>query len=297
MYKPNFMVSFSGLMRNSSFIFTLAVVFGLGFPGPAHYLEPLITLVLLMMMVFSMVEIDLSIRGDLKGAMIGFGLNYILLSGLILVLSFTLGDEGLRQGFVVMAAVPPAIAVLPLTRLLDGDSHLSLYSEALCYLASLILMPGIILAFTSRTGVSLSYIMEIALLLILLPAIASRFLIGHRLDTVPPINLGFFLVTYTVVGLNSQSMFGDITSVAQIAIARTFVIGAAVYLCARLAEVEVRKRITYTLFASFKNLGMAAAVSLVLFGPKAGIPAAVCILAETTFYILFAALRRHGSLI
>ncbi len=46
--------------------------------------------------------------------------------------------------FVVMAAVPPAIAVLPLTRLLNGDVRLSLYSEALCYLASLVLMPAII---------------------------------------------------------------------------------------------------------------------------------------------------------
>lgn len=291
-------MSVFGLLRNSSFIFTLAVVFGLGFPGPAHYLEPLITPVLLMMMVFSMAEIDLSARGDIKGAMIGFGLNYILLSGLILVLSFNLQDESLRQGFAVMAAVPPAVAVLPLTKLLDGDSPLSLYAEALCYLASLILMPGIIFVFTSRTGVSLSYILEIVLLLILLPAMASRFLRGHRLDTVPPINLGFFLITYTVVGLNSQALFGADTSlVALIAVARTFVVGAAVYLCARLVGVEEQKRISYTLFASFKNLGMAAAVSLVLFGPRSGIPAAVCILAETAFYVLFAALRRHGSLI
>lgn len=81
-------------------------------------------------------------------------------------------------------------------------------------------------------------------------------------------------------------MFVDVKSVALIAIARTFVIGAA-----------VQKRVSYTLFASFKNLGMAAAFSLMLFGPNAGIPAAVCILAETSFYILFAALHRHGSLI
>lgn len=297
MFRPNLAVSVLGLLRNSSIIFTLAVVFGLGFPGPAHYIEPLLTPALLTMMVFSMVEIDLSIVGDIKGAMIGFGLNYILLSGFILVLSSNLGDEGLRQGFVVMAAVPPAVAVLPLTKLLDGDSPMSLYSEAICYLASLILMPGIIFAFTSRTGVSLSYISEIALLLILLPAIASRFLRGRSLDTVPPINMGFFLVTYAVVGLNSQAIFGDMSSVALIAIARTFIIGGIVYICSRLAGVVVQKRISYTLFASFKNLGMAAAVSLVLFGPRAGIPAAVCILAETAFYILFAALHRHGSLI
>ena len=242
MYQPNFTASVFGQLRNSSFIFTLAVVFGFAVPGPAHYLELLITPVLLMMMVFSMVEIDLSVIGDLKGAIIGFGLNYVLLSGLILLLSSNLGDQGLRQGFVGMAAVPPAVAILPLTKLLGGDSPLSLYSEAFCYLASLILMPGIIFAFTSRTGVSLAYILEIALLLILLPAIASRFLRDRSLDTVPPINLGFFLVTYTVVGLNSQALFGaDISSVALIAIARTFAIGAAVYLCARLAGVEVHK--------------------------------------------------------
>ena len=144
---------------------------------------------------------------------------------------------------------------------------------------------------------SLSYISEISLLLILLPIIVSRFLRGYRIDTVPPINLGFFLVTYTVIGLNTQAIFGEVTAVALITFVRTFVIGAVVYFIASLAGEVVEKKISYTLFASFKNLGMAAAVSLVLFGPKAGIPAAVCILAETSFYIFFAALRHHGILI
>lgn len=35
-----------------------------------------------------------------------------------------------------MAAVPPAVAILPMTRLLQGDSHHSLCSEAISYLAS-----------------------------------------------------------------------------------------------------------------------------------------------------------------
>ena len=158
-------------------------------------------------------------------------------------------------------------------------------------------MPGIIFAFANSTDVSLSYISEIALLLILLPVIVSRFLRSYRLDTVPPINLGFFLVTYTVTGLNTQAISGDVTAVALIAFVRTFVIGAAVYFIASLTGEVMEKRVSYTLFASFKNLGMAAAVSLVLFGPKAGIPAAVCILTETSFYIFFAALRHHGILI
>ena len=135
------------------------------------------------------------------------------------------------------------------------------------------------------------------MLLILLPVIVSRFLRGYSLETVPPINLGFFLVTYTVIGLNTQAIFGEVTALALIAFVRTFVIGAVVYFVASLAGEVVEKRVSYTLLASFKNLGMAATLSLVLFGPKAGIPAAVCILAETSFYIFFAALRHHGILI
>jgi BASS family bile acid:Na+ symporter len=285
------------LLRNSSFIFALAVILGLGYPGPAKSLEPLITPALFLMMLFSMAEIDILALGDLRGALIGLGINYMLLSGLIIGLSFFLKDESMRQGFVVMAAVPPAVAILPLTKLLDGDAHLSLYAETICYLASLMLMPAIIFAFTSMTGVSFIYIIKIVISLILLPIIASRFLGKARIDPVPPINLGFFLVTYTVIGLNSNAIFGDITDVALIAFARTFVIGGAVYLVTKLAGVEAQKRISYTLFASFKNLGMAAAISLIIFGPKAGIPATVCILAETSFYILLAALHDHGSLI
>ena len=111
MYLPS-CLPLSGLIRNSSFIFALAVILGLCYPVPAHILEPLITPALLLMMIFSMVEIDLSIKYELKGATIGLGLNYILLSSLILGLSSFLADESLRQGqgFVVMAAVPPAVA-------------------------------------------------------------------------------------------------------------------------------------------------------------------------------------------
>jgi BASS family bile acid:Na+ symporter len=144
---------------------------------------------------------------------------------------------------------------------------------------------------------SLWFIVEIVLLFILLPIIASRFLRSYHIDTIPPINLGFFLVTYTVIGLNSQALSGDIIVVALMAFVRTFLIGSIVYLCAALAGVEIQKRISYTLLASFKNMGVAAAVSLVLFGSQAGIPAAVCILAETAFYIFFSAMRNHGSLI
>jgi ACR3 family arsenite efflux pump ArsB len=40
------------------------------------------------------------------------------------------------------------------------------------------------------------------------------------------------------------------------------------------------------LFASYKNLGLAAAVAIVLFGARASMSAAICIFAENLFYIV-----------
>ena len=283
------------LLRNSAAVLTLAVVLGFFIPGPAHRYEFLIIPALFMMMAFSMAGIDLRVPRP-KRAVIGFLLNYLLLSGFILALSYILEPEPLRQGFVVMAAVPPAVAIIPLAKLLDGDVGLALYSEALSYLASLLLMPAIIFFFTSKAGVGVWDTVKVVLLLIALPILASRHIDRLKIDPVLPINAGLFVVTYIVVGLNSDAITGELPGVAFIAVARTFFLGAMVYLAAALAGVDYPQRITYTLMGSFKNLGLTATVALLLFGPKAGIPAAFCILTETAFYILLSVLaRRRGG--
>ncbi|MGA9099690.1 MAG: bile acid:sodium symporter [Methanotrichaceae archaeon] len=226
-------------------------------------------------------------------------MNYILLSGLILLLSYTLPEDNLRYGLVVMAAVPPAIAVMPLTRLLEGEVKLSLYGVVLCYAAGIILIPGLIFIFASKSGVDLLYVFEIALLMILLPILISRLgpIKDLKIDPVLPINAGFFLINYTVVGLNSDAIFGYIRPLAVVAFARTFLIGTAVYLLAKFKGVDYPKRISYTLFSSYKNLGLAAAISIALFGHEAGIPIAVCILGETLFYIFLSLARNRAILI
>jgi BASS family bile acid:Na+ symporter len=285
------------ILRDSSLVLLLAIATGLALPAPASFAEPLITPALLLMMSFSLTEIDLRAKGNLREGLWGFFINYILLSGLILALAFTVEKDALRQGLVVMAAVPPAVAVLPLTRLLKGDVRLSLYGEALSYGAALLLMPGLIFLFSGQESVSVGFVAKTSLILILLPIIASRYLKRLDLDPVLPINLGLFVVTYVIIGLNRGAFLGDVGDLAAIALARTFVIGSAIYLIARAFGASPEKRISYTLFASYKNLGLAAAVSVVLFGPEAGIPAAVCIMAENGFFILLALARNRANLI
>ena len=283
------------LIGNSTLVLILSVLFGLMLPGPAEATEALVTPALMIMMAFSLTEVDLGrdIRssGSMKRGVIGILLNYGLLSGLILLLSHGLPDESLRQGFISMAAVPPAVAVLPMTRILKGDMSLSLSGEILSYLASLLLMPLIIYLFSRQTGISPLYLLQISMVLILIPALASGLVRLIPINPVLPINLGFFLVTYTVIGLNQGALWTNGGSVAWISIARTFGLGLAVFILARSAGLNREHSISYTLLGSFKNLGLAAAVSLLLFGPAAGLPAAFCVLAETAFFIFLSFAR------
>jgi BASS family bile acid:Na+ symporter len=283
------------LIQNSTLVLTLSVLFGLVLPGPADATEALVTPALMIMMAFSLTEVDLGrdikSSGSLQSGAIGILLNYGLLSGLILILSQSLPDGSLRNGFVIMAAVPPAVAVLPMTRILKGDMRFSLAGEILSYLASLLLMPLIIYLFSRQTGISPLYLLQISIVLILIPAFASRLVRMLPINPVLPINLGFFLVTYTVIGLNQGALWTDWRSVAWISIARTFAVGLAVLILARSAGLKSSQATSYTLLGSFKNLGLAASVSLLLFGPAAGLPAAFCTLAETAFFIVLSFAR------
>ncbi|UEC40337.1 hypothetical protein [Methanothrix sp.] len=283
------------LIQNSTSVLILSVLLGLVLPGPAGATEALVTPALMVMMAFSLTEVDLGrdikSSASLKRGFLGIIINYGLLSGLILLLSYSLPDESLRHGFVIMAAVPPAVAVLPMTRILKGDMSLSFAGEILSYLASLLLMPLIIYLFVHQTGISPIYLLQISIVLILIPALASRLVRLIPINPVLPINLGFFLVTYTVIGLNQGALWTDGWSVAWISIARTFAVGLAVFILARSAGLKSSQAISLTLLGSFKNLGLAAAVSLLLVGPAAGLPAAFCVLAETAFFILLSFAR------
>ncbi|MDD2638844.1 MAG: bile acid:sodium symporter, partial [Methanothrix sp.] len=178
------------LHKNTAFILTLAATLGFLLPGPAERIEFLVIPALFLMMAFSMAGIDLGIP-PIRGAMAGFLINYLFLSGLILFIApLVLVEEALILGFVVMAATPPAVAVVPLTKLLAGDVRLALYSEALSYLGSLVLMPLIIFLFAGEAGaaVGVGETFEIVLILLLLPSLASRYVNLPKIDPAHPLN-------------------------------------------------------------------------------------------------------------
>lgn len=296
------------ILKNSNIVFLCALFLGLIYPMPSAYLEDWIVFALIVVMIFSLTEVKFTkfSKISIKEIIITFFINYIFLSGLIIALAyFLISDEQLYYGFIVMAAAPPAVAIIPFTKLLNGDLKLSLISNTSIYVLSIGLTPAILLLFAKTSDIDYSLAIITLLELIVLPMIISRFILENKYylkvkkDINLVINIGFFIVIYTVIGLNQNILFTDLDILLMLSIIgflRTFVSGMFLYKLCNILKINPKKNISYTLFGSYKNLGLSATLALLLFSAKASIPSAVCIVMETGFFILLSTyLKKYES--
>lgn len=284
------------ILKNSNIVFLCALFLGLIYPMPSAYLEDWIVFALIVVMIFSLTEVKFINKISIKEITITFFINYIFLSGLIITLAyFLIADEQLYYGFIIMAAAPPAVAIIPFTKLLNGDLKLSLISNASLYVISIGLTPAILFLFAKTSDIDYSLAIINLLELIVLPMIISRFILENKYylkvkkDINLVINIGFFIIIYTVIALNRNILFTDLDILLILAIIgflRTFVSGMFLYKLGNILKINPKKNISYTLFGSYKNLGLSATLALLLFTAKASIPSAVCIVMETGFFIL-----------
>jgi BASS family bile acid:Na+ symporter len=288
-------------------MFLAAFLLGLSLGGYASLLKGYILPALVFIMTLSTTQITLSelahFKNYFRDILTVFAINYIFLSGLILLTNYLLiRDPDLYVGFVVMAAIPPAVAVLPFTYLLKGEMMVSLIGAASLYLLALGVAPFISLQFLDVGEIDPLKLFSVLIQLILIPFIASRLLLKwkffHRVKANMNIfmNLGFFIVIYIVIGINRStflSHFEILLLVSSIAFLRTFVSGHLVDLFSRLTGIDRQRRMSYVLFGSFKNLGVAASIAILLFNERAAIPSAVTIPFELIFFVWFNYFQRR----
>ncbi len=256
-----------------------------GFPA---YSKEISQLALAVGMAFSLSEITLkgiSPRAEVRGFLVSFALSYVLLSGVILAFAYVSYEVAIRDGWVLMAAVPPAVAVVPITAYLKGDTRRALVSLATLYLLGLALVPLITLAFTSQ-AVPVSELLLQTVLLIGAPLVGSR-AIAHwprvRDARITVVSVTFFFLVIAVSGSTRDPLIQrpDLLGVLSVlAFVRTFGVGSLVFLAARVARAPRGTQLSLTTFASFKNLGLAVVLAFAMFGPTATLPSIVSLIFE-----------------
>jgi len=214
-------------------------------------------------------------------------MNYMVLGGVILGLSkLFIHDEALWSGFVILAAVPPAVAVIPFTVFLKGDTEFSLIGTLGAYLGALIITPLMALIFIGASFIDPLKLITIIIELILAPILFSRLLIMTGIARlIEPIkgditNWSFFLVSYTIVGLNQQVFLTQPLSlfpVAMISVASTFVLGWIIELFGKIAHLNKKKTVSIVLLGTLKNYGLAGGLALSFFDTKTALPSTVSV--------------------
>lgn len=283
------MTRLKAFLRNRNVIFSLAMAAGLLFPGAAPAMKHLILPALALAMTLSTMEIGNEVfsrpRSLLLPALLGIIMSYIVLGNVIIGLSALLiRDEALWTGFVLLAAAPPAVAVIPFSGFLRGNGPLALIGTVGAYLGALVITPLITVTLLSTAAFDPFKVILITLELIVLPLTFSRLLIrkGWR-EKIDPyrgtiVNWSFFTVLYTMVGLNRDILLGQTWSllpVVFIALLSMFLLGFLIDWVCSLFHIPKETRMSLVLLGTLKNQGLSSGLALTLFSQETAIPSTV----------------------
>lgn len=293
------MAKLKTLLRNRNVIFLLALAAGLLLPHAVPVTRHLVLPTLALAMALATMEIESGVfrrpRSLIFSALLGVIMNYIILGNIIIgMAALMIRDEDIWTGFVLLAAVPPAVAVVPFSGFLRGDGQLSLFGTAGAYLGALAIMPLIAFGLLSAAAFDPFKLIMIILELIVLPLAVSRLLIQRALKKrIEPYrgtvtNWSFFVIFYTMVGLNRDIILGQtptLLPVVTIAIASMFILGFLIDWVLSLFHIPKETRTGLVLLGTLKNQGMAGGLALTLFGQEAALPAAVSTLVMIGYII------------
>jgi BASS family bile acid:Na+ symporter len=293
------------LLRNRNFILFSSLGLGLLWGGGAPWTKETTLPALALVMTLSTMGVSgsefRSPRTVLLPALGGFAINYVLLGGFILGLNFLLiNDEALRSGFILLAVVPPAVAVIPFTGFLGGNNTFSLIGAMGCYLGALVITPLMAVQFFGSAFIDPLKLLIILVELIIIPLILSRILrwtgIAARIEPFKGTitNWSFFVLTYTIVGLNRRIFLGQPLSLAPvvvIAIASTFFLGFAIEKVGTRLGGDPRTVTSLVLLGTLKNYGLAGGLALAIFSERTALPATVSVIFMIV-YIAWLAYKR-----
>ncbi len=281
------MNSLLNIIRNRNFILISALVFAFISTDIAVFFKEYTIYILAVVMTFSTTGIKFKMLANLKSVLRitleSVLLNYIIQGVIILTAAYFIFDETVFYGFVVIAATPPGVAIIPFTYTFKGDLDYSFKGILGTYMVSIFLAPIIISVFAGNALLDPSIIIAVIIKIIVIPIALSRLLLIKRVLPITEkirgkvVDLGFAFIIYIAVALNRDLILGDVLTVLKasgIMIFSIFISGI-IFLFLTRKKPDKQIQISKNLILTIKSSGFAIAVTLILFEQKSAIPAAV----------------------
>lgn len=274
---------------SANLLFIAAILSGLFFPQGAPWASVVILPALMIILTVTLLRFPNGFFSKPKslfsGMLLGNLMNYLVLGNLIILGSiFFIRDEKFWTGLILVAAVPPAVGILPLSEGLRGHKILTLTGFAGTYLGALILVPLIGVAFLKYVPIHYDKLIILSVTLIALPLGLSRVAVDRNRDSWIKHHEGkitdicFFVIFYALVSSNAHLIRQwppDITLISILAVAALFVVHFALMLVGRFYKVPAPIISSLLLLGTMKNYGLAGGIALYIFNNEAALPALV----------------------
>lgn len=296
------------ILLNRNAILVFAVFIGLIAGDTTSFLKGYTFLALAVTMTFSMTRISLMyLKNPLnftKPMLMGALLNYGLFTLVLLPLAWWLmPNRNLFYGFVVIAAAPPGVAIIPFSYILKGRVEYAIIGVLGAFLASIVIAPLLVNLFASSQGVKPYDLLKMMVQLVVIPMVISRLLLYKPLfKYIEPIrgkvvDWGFAILIIVAVGVNRQVFFANpilLLKISFVLFVAIFGLGLGLDAIAKLFKVDRSLRITQSMLVAIKSSGFSVFTALALFGKEAAIPSAVMAV-MVLLYLIFLSLKLNKS--
>ena len=287
------------IVSDRNILLVLAVIFGIFLPDLSIYLKSSTFWILAIVMTFSLSGISSKSLFPLKTVIVpmlkGVLLNHFVYGVVMISFAYLFKDNySLFVGFIILAATPPGVAIIPFTAKMSGNLNYSILGTFGAFMASIFLAPIIIEVFAGSSEVSSFELFKVMLMLIVTPFLLSRLLLlkpiikpveKHRGKI---IDIGFALIIYTSIGINNQVFFNDFPTLIKVISVLFAVMFIGSFILKQVLKNKLSKPdlISTQLLYSVKSSGFSVVTAIQLFGNKSAIPATV-LSVMTLVYLLF----------
>ena len=275
------------LIQNRNIILLSALFVAFIFPSGGKFLSDYTIYLLALVMTFSTTGINFKMLSDIRSVgmitLESLLLNFVIHGLIIISLAYFFADKESFYGFVVIAATPPGVAIIPFTQTFKGNLDYSFKGILGTYLLFVFLTPVIISLFAEDASLDINVLVFLIIKIIVIPLILSRFLLIKKVYPFVEkirgriIDWGFALIIYTAIALNRDLILSEFNSV----ISSALILFVAIFMSGTIFMILSRNKknrqtvISKNLMLTIKSSGFAIATTLILFDQRSAIPAAV----------------------
>ncbi len=275
------------LLRSAKFFAFAPIVAAFIYPDLGVFFKDYLYLILFTMMFVPFLRLQTpKITGNINFGLRMFFYQYIIYFIVSYFLTFFLSEPMYKTGIILMAAMPPAVAIIGYAQLMKADTEKAVFSELFLYLCSLFVAP-LMIWFFYREIVSIYGIIKVIFILLVLPFLLSRpFYNKLKWDLNEVLNIASGLGIYTAVALNVDKLINDwhaLLPLFVVLILLRFALGLAIFKYAQFMKIPKKESILYILFGVSKNANLALGFALLLFSPLAAVPFAITAITNSLF--------------